>query len=91
MPPLEAPGADIALLTTVGRVLEAGLEDLLRVGVGWELDYQVFIAGERVDELVLVLGGLHCGIWVCRFDIFNRFRTEIEVSMRRYVNINFFS
>lgn len=67
MPALEAPAGDVALLAAVGRVLEAGLEDLLRVGVGWQFELKVFIAGERVDELVLLLGGLHCGylaVWI---------------------------
>lgn len=72
VPALEAPAGDVALLTAVRRILEAGLEDLLRVGIGWQFKLEVFIPSERVNELVLLLGGLHSGIWLCGFNILNR-------------------
>lgn len=83
VPALEAPAGDIALLAAVGRILEAGLEDLLRVGVGRQFKLEVFIASERVDELVLLLSGLHCGIWLCGFDILIRWTTKCSSNYQR--------
>lgn len=60
VPALEASASDVALLAAVGRILEAGLKDLLRVGIGGEFELEVLIAGERVDEFVLLLARLHC-------------------------------
>lgn len=62
MPALEAAAADVALLAAVGRVLEAGLKDLLRVSVWGQFEFEVFIKSERIDELVLLLVRLH---WEC--------------------------
>lgn len=60
MPAFEAAVADVALLAAVGRVLEAGLKDLLRVSVWGQFEFEVFIKSERIDELVLLLVRLHC-------------------------------
>lgn len=60
VPALEAAAADVALLAAVGRVLEAGLKNLLRVGVWGQFELEVFIKSERIDELVLLLVRLHC-------------------------------
>lgn len=59
VPALEAAAADVALLAAVGRVLEAGLKDLLRVGVWGQFELEVFITSEGIDELVLLLIRLH--------------------------------
>lgn len=60
MPTLKAAAGDIALLTAVGRMLVAGLENLLRESVGWQFKFEVLISRERIDELMLLLVRPHC-------------------------------
>lgn len=59
VPALEAAAADVALLAAVRRVFEAGLKNLLRVGVWGQFELEVFIKSEGIDELVLLLIRLH--------------------------------